>query len=127
MNIEAVFGKARLLRALTSLDRVEFARLEEGMDKLLAERAGGASARWLATPAGVWRGWAGQAAHDAGAALVPALLLQVLPLAGGARLSLWHEPAPGVRVDQEAHAFGQRGARTGVALARPPPADLETL
>ena len=40
MNIEAVFGKARLLRALTSLDRVEFARLEEGMDKLLAsERA----------------------------------------------------------------------------------------
>ena len=40
MNMEAVFGKARLLRALTSLDRVEFARLEEGMDKLLAsERA----------------------------------------------------------------------------------------
>ena len=40
MNIEVVFGKARLLRALTSLDRVEFARLEEGMEKLLvAERA----------------------------------------------------------------------------------------
>ena len=40
MNIEAVFGKARLLRALTSLDRVEFIRLEEGMDKFLAsERA----------------------------------------------------------------------------------------
>ena len=38
MNIEAVFGKARLLRALTSLDRVEFARLEEAMDKLLAEQ-----------------------------------------------------------------------------------------
>ena len=38
MNMEAVFGKARLLRALTSLDRVEFARLEEGMDKLLAEQ-----------------------------------------------------------------------------------------
>ena len=37
--MEAVFGKARLLRALTSLDRVEFARLEEGMEKLLmAER-----------------------------------------------------------------------------------------
>ena len=40
MNIEVVFGKARLLRALTSLDRAEFARLEEGMEKLLvAERA----------------------------------------------------------------------------------------
>ena len=40
MNMEAVFGKTRLLRALTSLDRVEFARLEEGMEKLLvAERA----------------------------------------------------------------------------------------
>ena len=38
--MEAVFGKTRLLRALTSLDRVEFARLEEGMEKLLvAERA----------------------------------------------------------------------------------------
>ena len=38
MNIEVVFGKARLLRALTSLDRAEFARLEEAMDKLLAEQ-----------------------------------------------------------------------------------------
>ena len=38
--MEAVFGKARLLRALTSLDRVEFTRLEEAMDKLLtSERA----------------------------------------------------------------------------------------
>ena len=38
--METVFGKARLLRALTSLDRVEFARLEEGLEKLLvAERA----------------------------------------------------------------------------------------
>ena len=36
MNMETVFGKARLLRALTSLDRAEFARLEEAMDKLLA-------------------------------------------------------------------------------------------
>lgn len=40
MNIEAIFGKARGLRALTSLDRAEFARLEEGLEKLLAsERA----------------------------------------------------------------------------------------
>ena len=40
MNMETVFGKARLLRALTSLDRVEFTRLEEGLEKLLvAERA----------------------------------------------------------------------------------------
>ena len=38
MNIEVVFGKARLLRALTSLDRAEFARLEEAMDKLLVEQ-----------------------------------------------------------------------------------------
>ena len=38
--MEMVFGKARLLRALTSLERAEFTRLEEGMDKLLAsERA----------------------------------------------------------------------------------------
>ena len=36
--MEMVFGKARLLRALTSLDRAEFARLEEAMDKLLAEQ-----------------------------------------------------------------------------------------
>ena len=35
--MEGVFGKARLLRALTSLDQAEFARLEEVMDKLLAE------------------------------------------------------------------------------------------
>ena len=41
MNIEAVFGKARLLRALTSLDQAEFARLEEAMDKLLAEQRAG--------------------------------------------------------------------------------------
>ena len=40
MNIEVIIGKARLLRALTSLDRAEFARLEEGMEKLQAsERA----------------------------------------------------------------------------------------
>jgi hypothetical protein len=40
MNMERVFGKARLLRALTSLDEREFARLEEAMEKLLAsERA----------------------------------------------------------------------------------------
>ena len=38
MNIETVFGRARLLRALTSLDQEEFARLEEAMDKLLAEQ-----------------------------------------------------------------------------------------
>ena len=38
MNMEAAFGKARLLRALTSLDRAEFARLEEAMDKLLVEQ-----------------------------------------------------------------------------------------
>ena len=38
MNIEVVFGKTRLLRALTSLDRAEFARLEEAMDKLLVEQ-----------------------------------------------------------------------------------------
>ena len=37
MNIEAIFGKVRLLRALTSLDRAEFVRLEEAMEKLLAE------------------------------------------------------------------------------------------
>ena len=36
--METVFGKARLLRALTSLDRVEFTRLEEAMDKFLAEQ-----------------------------------------------------------------------------------------
>ena len=36
MNLEAVFGKARLLRALTSLDRAEFARLEAGLENLLA-------------------------------------------------------------------------------------------
>ena len=35
MNMEDVFGKARLLRALTSLDRAEFTRLEEAMDKFL--------------------------------------------------------------------------------------------
>lgn len=38
MNIEKVLGKARVLRALTSLDRGEFARLEAGLEKLLAER-----------------------------------------------------------------------------------------
>ena len=37
MNMDAAFGKARLLRALTSLDRAEFARLEAGLEKLLAE------------------------------------------------------------------------------------------
>ena len=36
MNVEAIFGKARLLRALTSLERAEFAQLEGAMDKLLA-------------------------------------------------------------------------------------------
>ena len=40
MNMEKVFGKARLLRALTSLERAEFTRLEEAMERLLAtERA----------------------------------------------------------------------------------------
>ncbi len=40
MDIEVVFGKGRLLRALTSLDRAEFARLEAGTEKFLAnERA----------------------------------------------------------------------------------------
>ena len=37
MNIEAIFGKARRLRALTALDQTGFARLEEAMEKLLAE------------------------------------------------------------------------------------------
>ena len=38
--MEAAFGKARLLRALTSLDQAQFARLEEAMEQLLAsERA----------------------------------------------------------------------------------------
>ena len=36
MNMEMAFGKARLLRALTSLDRAEFTRLEVAMEKLLA-------------------------------------------------------------------------------------------
>ena len=38
MNMEKVLGKARVLRALTSLDRGEFARLEAGLEKLLADR-----------------------------------------------------------------------------------------
>ena len=35
--MEVAFGRVRLLRALTSLDRAEFARLEEAMKRLLAE------------------------------------------------------------------------------------------
>ena len=36
MNMEMAFGKVRLLRTLTSLDRAEFARLEEAMEQLVA-------------------------------------------------------------------------------------------
>ena len=36
MNMDAVFGKARLLRALTSLNLGEFVRLEAGLEALLA-------------------------------------------------------------------------------------------
>ena len=36
MNMEVIFGKARLLRTLTSLDRAEFVRLEEAMEELLS-------------------------------------------------------------------------------------------
>ena len=40
MNLDVVFGKPRLLRALTSLDLGEFARLETGLEtRLAAERA----------------------------------------------------------------------------------------
>lgn len=38
MNMEVVFGKVRLLRALTSLDQAEFVRLEEAMERLLADQ-----------------------------------------------------------------------------------------
>lgn len=36
--MEVVFGKARLLRALTSLDRAEFERLEAGLEQLLTSQ-----------------------------------------------------------------------------------------
>jgi len=37
MKIDVVFGKARLLRAMTSLEAAEFTRLEAGLEKLLTE------------------------------------------------------------------------------------------
>ncbi len=40
MNMERVFGKARSLWALTSLDRVELARLEEGPGEAPGQRTG---------------------------------------------------------------------------------------
>ena len=38
MNMDVVLRNRRLLRALTSLDRAEFVRLEEGLEQLLAGR-----------------------------------------------------------------------------------------
>ena len=37
MNMDVAFSKARVLRALTSLDQAEFSRLEAGLEKFLAE------------------------------------------------------------------------------------------
>ena len=116
--MEVAFRKVRVLRALTSLEPAEFARLEAGLEKLLAGQRQERAPRRRSTPAGFWGGRRDQqAAHRQGQALLCTLLLQGLPFAGGHGAVLWLEPAAGLRVDQAPDSAGghRAGARTALA------------